>query len=116
MERLYIDHGRSIFPPAINFNGPRFAQFNRDDPRRRIGTEEHRVLLKFHCRSREPEKEIRKAGKEKIEPRNEEMMKILRFVFSRASWIPGFPNKKKFVSRGRRNEHARRVRYPDHLL
>src|SRR5437762_2297192 len=47
MERLYINHCRCTFSPAINFNGPRFVQFNRDDPRRWIGAEEHGVLLKF---------------------------------------------------------------------
>src|SRR5216110_177447 len=56
VKRFNFDDCRSTFSPAINFNGSRFAQFNRDDPRRSIGAEEHGVLLKFHRGSRESEK------------------------------------------------------------
>src|SRR2546430_13165306 len=48
MERLDVGDCRSILFPAINFDRSRFAQLDRNDPRRRINTEEHRVLFEFH--------------------------------------------------------------------
>ena len=67
MKRFDLDDRRPILSTTMDFDRACLAQLDRNDPRRRIGAEEHRVLLKFHRRSREPEKQIRKAGKEEIE-------------------------------------------------
>ncbi len=48
MKRLDVRGRRSILLPPINLDRAGFAQLDRDDPRRRIGAEEDRVLLEFH--------------------------------------------------------------------
>ena len=48
MEWLNVDGGRPIFLAAINLDRTGLAQLDGDDPGRRIGTKEDRVLVEFH--------------------------------------------------------------------
>src|SRR5262249_37857215 len=48
VERLNVGNRRAVRFTAINLNRSSFAEFNRDNTWRRIGTEEQRVLLEFH--------------------------------------------------------------------
>ena len=89
MKRFDLGDRRPILFTTVDFDCACLAQLDRNDPRRRIGAEEHRVLLKFHRRSREPEKQIRKAGKEETESgklENHEGFLILSPGFL-ASWF-----------------------------
>src|SRR5437764_15282197 len=48
MKWLNVDGGRPIFLAAINLDRTGLAQLDGDDPGRRIGTKEDRVLVEFH--------------------------------------------------------------------
>src|SRR5260370_592734 len=48
MKRFHVGRGRAILLAAMNVDRAGVAQLDRDDPRRRVGAEKHRVLFKFH--------------------------------------------------------------------
>ena len=82
MKRLDVSGYRSIFLAPMDFDCAGLAQLDRDDPWRRIDTEKHCVLFKFHFLTADY------ADKRRFESGNQEAMKNLAQFLD--SWVPGF--------------------------